>query len=236
MHDDQLKAQFTPDYSISYRHLCIRLFAHWVLNRGAYNLLYKARTLLRTVDDAPTWLPACESSEAWNSILDPDLSLWSYHCTRQFQALVSNGKFSGDQYFLALRRILEFDPKASRIRTLAPVKSNDRVCSWNQDSFVNASTGAMTLNLIHLFEFDDKPESMQLGQQNDHIFKVNESQSGRLYLTSRLRLDENIVPGRDHLFLLAGIDSTSDGENHNGLIENPYLYLILRPTADTTRS
>jgi hypothetical protein len=214
MHDEQLKVQFAPDYSISYRHLCIGLFAHWILNRGAYSLFYKARTLHKAVDNAPTWLPECDASGAWNTILDPNLDDWPYHCAHQFERLVDNGKFSADRYLLGPRRILEHEPDASRVCTLAAIPFEDGVCSWNQDSFVNTSTGALALNLIHLFEFDVKPELVQLGRQNDHIFKVGESESGRLYMTSRYRLDQNVVPGCDHLFLIAGTTSPSTGEDY----------------------
>lgn len=235
MHDERLKAQFTPDYSISYQHLCIGLFAHWILNRQAYSLLYKARTLLRTTNSAPTWLPECNSG-AWNKILDSDLDRWLYHCACEFQAFVSNGRSSNDRYLLALRGILKHEPEASRICALASVRSGNWGSLWHENSYVNASTGALALNLIHLFRFDKRPRLVQMDQESDHIYVVDESESDRLYMTSQLRLDEIVQPGLDHMFLISGAERTLSGVDYNEHTGNRILYLILRPTADVTGS
>ncbi|KAH7078102.1 heterokaryon incompatibility protein-domain-containing protein, partial [Paraphoma chrysanthemicola] len=68
--NERIQRDLAPDYSISYQHFCIGLFTHWIVNQRAYGLLYKARTLLNPDPCAPSWLPICNSSKAWNDILE----------------------------------------------------------------------------------------------------------------------------------------------------------------------
>lgn len=62
--DGQLKEWFAPDYSISCRHMCVGLFAHWIINKKAYSLLYKAKGLVRSTNNSLSWLPECNSTDA----------------------------------------------------------------------------------------------------------------------------------------------------------------------------
>jgi hypothetical protein len=77
------------------------------------------------------------------------------------------------------------------------------VPTWNHSAFVDARTGSLTIDLVHVLQFQTKPRLWGVSQ-GSHVFRLDAIKTEvAMYLTGQgMRLDEIIVPGRDHLFLL----------------------------------
>ncbi|KAF5712829.1 heterokaryon incompatibility het-6 [Fusarium mundagurra] len=74
---------------------------------------------------------------------------------------------------------------------------------WYLGTTVDSSTGALSIDLIHLLEFESSPRKMEDVEliKGWHPFTVSGRHSN-LVLSSNIPLDELIVPFRDHLFCL----------------------------------
>jgi hypothetical protein len=90
-------------------------------------------------------------------------------------------------------------------------------CQWNDGASINDSTGALRINLIHIFRIDSQPKLL------DRFNKLRVFKIGSAYVVTthtRPTLESVIIPGKDHLFLLDKGDSS-------------YGYLILRRLDDS---
>lgn len=228
LRDQDSKQRLGPDYSISHRHLCIGLFAHWILNHGLYELLYKARTLLGDNNSAPTWLPRVSSADEWNKFLEPDLRQWPYHCSPQFQTFISDGEPPQDRISTIVNNIKAGEPSWVKIFTMVSKTSPSK--PWNRGSYVNAATGALAINPIHLFRFKTKPRLIRKLETGIFLFAVSDSESINIYLTSAVRLDQSIEPGVDHMFMVCEPDDI-----HKATAGN-FCYFVLREDKDQNTS
>ncbi|KAF5626154.1 hypothetical protein F52700_8871 [Fusarium sp. NRRL 52700] len=80
---------------------------------------------------------------------------------------------------------------------------------WYLGTTIDSSTGALSINLIHLLEFQSSPRKMENVEfvQDWHLFTISGRHSN-LVLSSNLPLEELIVPTRDHLFCLNANNSS----------------------------
>ena len=131
---------------------------------------------------------------------------------------------------LAAREVLEHEPEALRICFLAATEHALRK-PWHKDSYINSSTGALSLNLIHLFKFDTRPRLVQKHETTRFIYAVNENKSSSLYVTSAIRLDRVIQPGLDHVYMIEDREHNLHGKSWSQCTENRICFLY----SDMTR-
>ncbi|KAK0616917.1 heterokaryon incompatibility protein-domain-containing protein [Immersiella caudata] len=96
---------------------------------------------------------------------------------------------------------------------------------WDRDAAVDALTGSLSLQLIHLFSFQVVPEwiGTELGAK---IFRVTAAVGeAQMYLTTDdFALEQHVKPGLDHLFLLDSGDKI------------PPLYLVMRKSNNAAKA
>ncbi|KAF2267422.1 hypothetical protein CC78DRAFT_577135 [Lojkania enalia] len=91
---------------------------------------------------------------------------------------------------------------------------------WDRDAFVDADTGALSITLMHLFVFDERP-SFEARIESAEVYlvkprrKVWEGHASNLNLVSNAPLAKIVYPGYDHLFIL----NSEQRESVTSLIE-----------------
>jgi hypothetical protein len=74
---------------------------------------------------------------------------------------------------------------------------------WYLSTTIDSSTGALSINLIHLLEFQSSPRKTEnVGSMNDWHQFIIPGRDASLVLSSNLPLDKLVIPTRDHLFCL----------------------------------
>lgn len=219
----RLRKQFSPDYSLSFQHFCIGLFAHFLLTSKRYWFLYNAGIAIRATRDhlslTPSWIPDCRSDASWKSV-------WaSIRLPNPLMELTDIALAYGD----AFRVILEEACLERMARTLDPAKP------FHVDATVDRASGKLSINLIHMFVFVDQPSLKErCGSLNVYGLPVRDSKGqeteSNLSLVVPGGLD--IQPHQDHLFILdpgSGCVLGLPGKHWN---IHPVTYLILREYAD----
>ncbi|KAF5009247.1 hypothetical protein FDECE_4540 [Fusarium decemcellulare] len=77
---------------------------------------------------------------------------------------------------------------------------------WYHGATIDAVTGALSTNLVHLHAFRSSP--IQVADSDSLRFFKVESTPVPVYLSAEIALDKHVQPGRDHLFILDQGDST----------------------------
>lgn len=171
------------DYSLSFREMVIGLFSHTLLELRDLGVLRFAAGL-RNYSKFPSWMP--------------DLELFASDISTQ----------DGLDELAALLKNREMKPENElRLSNCHSIVGDGEVdhrgTPWYLDTTVDSSTGTLSINLIHLLEFQNCARKMGDVEimKGWHLFTIPGRHSN-LVLSSNLPLDELIVPTRDHLFCL----------------------------------
>jgi hypothetical protein len=99
----------------------------------------------------------------------------------------------------------------------APSKPPDK---WNSGAGIDASTGGLSVNLVHLVRFKQAPVLIDTSG-NTRVYKFRGSRTSMYIVVSNYELDSSIKLKRDHLFLLVA-------NNRGKQLSSGSVYLILR--------
>lgn len=202
--DDTVSYGLRPDYSISPLHTYIGIFAHILLN-------FK-RTVLLTVAlgcDAPNFIPSWLPD--WNShsnlqTIDQSREQWSSIHTEKTEI---NKRFSSDLF-------------EDSCKICADGRSVPKFL-WDYDAFIDATSSALSIHMIHLLDFTSRP--MQLQQNKDTLTGMHaiSTKNCTLYIptpaiqygsiTNQWFSDIFLLPGKDYAsFLVLFMRKTDTGE------------------------
>lgn len=171
------------DYSLSFREMVIGLFSHTLLDLRDLGVLRFAAGL-HNYSKFPSWMPNLELFASDNSTQDGLDELATLIKSREMKP--------ENELRLAYCHSIVGDGEVDH-----------RGTPWYLGTTVDSSTGALSINLIHLLEFKNSPRKMEDGEimKGWHLFTIP-GRHTNLVLSSNLPLDELIVPTRDHLFCL----------------------------------
>ncbi|KAF3041676.1 hypothetical protein E8E12_003783 [Didymella heteroderae] len=120
---------------------------------------------------------------------------------------------------------------STRIYTFAASLLDPRTMTWHQEAYIRATTGALSINLVHLLKFDKEPTLVHSHQKYGCFFTLldnHQEVSDCLYMTSNHRLDQSIQPESDHLFMLDGGTWDHEIKDRKTLTNNNLMFLVLR--------
>ncbi|CZR38184.1 uncharacterized protein FPRO_06625 [Fusarium proliferatum ET1] len=171
------------DYSLSFREMVIGLFSHTLLELRDLGVLRFAAGL-RNYFKFPSWMPNLElfaSDVSTRDVLD------------ELAVLLKDREMKPENELQL----------ASCHGIVGDGEVDHRGTPWYLDTTVDSSTGTLSINLIHLLEFQNCARKMGDVEimKGWHLFTIPGRHSN-LVLSSNLPLDELIVPTRDHLFCL----------------------------------
>ncbi|KAF4448692.1 HET-domain-containing protein [Fusarium austroafricanum] len=197
--NESLDSVLRADYTLSFQDMVIGVFSHALLNLKNLDVLFFAAGR-DSLPGRPSWMPDLEVSNHTSSSLNflvyfPDDIGAIFH--------LQNGSVGGET------RLGECYDIVGDYESKHPWKP------WHLGATVDGSTGTLSIDLIHLFEFKHPPQKRQYVESvgGEHLFTLSGRHS-ELLLSSTLPLDELIVPARDHIFCL---------DTGNG----PCLFLVL---------
>lgn len=221
-----------PDYSLSGLHVKIGAVAYVILNfknpgplLGCLN-----RTGNRTM---PSWLPAWNdpiaAENAWRmgnlSRRYPLTGFWSDVCRSDTEATRINVDIEKEVAENGGYVILLRNRKADGRGWTRSLCQTHPAARFHQDGSVDPTTGALSINAVHLFDFNTTPVPLgPISQSPDghslQIFKINMRESCLLLLIAGdVPLDSSIAPGKIEVFTL--VDEANDS----------FILLFLRRTS-----
>ncbi|KAG4285982.1 hypothetical protein FPRO06_07242 [Fusarium proliferatum] len=181
--NDSSNSVLRADYSLSFREMVIGLFSHTLLELRDLDVLRFAAGL-RNYSKLPSWMPDLERFAS-------DIS--SRHGLDELATILKNREVKSEN-----------EPRLVNCHSIVGGdKVDDRGTPWYLGTTVDSSTGALSISLIHLFEFQKSPKKMEDVRSDNgwHLFTIS-SRHSTLVLSSNFPLNELIVPTRDHLFCL----------------------------------
>ncbi|UPK95384.1 hypothetical protein LCI18_006319 [Fusarium solani-melongenae] len=223
---------FQANYSLSCQHMFLGVFAHMLLKLRNIDVLRNAAAM-EVWDRSPSWVPNWRSTGPNWIFKAPDLNFhdWEYFT---FESWWSKLKDRKGTVFLnvsahsakwktddEIEKERDDFPKSDlmpgrftwhtmRESTIAQVER-----PWFLNATVDAASGTLGINLIHLLAFPSAPKFVQeLGGLL--LFKVK-GPTVSMYLTANIPLHQHIKPEQDHIFIL------DEGKSS-------CLFLILRET------
>jgi hypothetical protein len=200
--DTKLRRNLAADYTLSFQHFSVGFFAHSFLVARNYSFLDHAG--LANAVSTPSWVPECIAHSAWESALS--------NAIHRDYNLAPYAKFPivDCQVYLDRQSVVT-------VRELISVY--DYQPEYIQPA-VDAATGALVLDLTHLFMFEHKPKLLG-SYGNLHIYEAPNQRADvghrRLCFFAWTRL--NVETG-DHLFALPTNENFEDRVRY----DDPYGY------------
>ncbi|KAM5354789.1 hypothetical protein ACJ41O_001435 [Fusarium nematophilum] len=213
------------NYKLSCQHTFIGVFAHILLNLKCASVLRDASGLNAT-GSCPSWVPDWKStspawifqalheptklhekyfSPAWDNESD-DAGFVLLHMSampkRWMTGLEMANKLAS---WIRLNDLFDAHPFADLNNS---VTNEERITHSEplDDATVDAATGALSINLMHLFAFSSVPSVVSnFKSPESSLFRLQSmtlAGISTVYLMASSPLDEYIIPGRDHLFAL----------------------------------
>ncbi|CAH0050607.1 unnamed protein product [Clonostachys solani] len=191
------------DYSLSSQHVYIGLFAYCLLNLGHFNILYHASgNLSRWKAYYPTWAPDWTSRATRRALFDgPELTSEQVEAEIRdnIQEGVRDSRGAESDWYISPTNSDSFSiiecwgPASTHAATLRP---------WYKDAHIDASTGALSMNLTHYMSVPGKLRRVgRIGVYQ--IFAMKKSLA-TLFILSEHRIDKMVMgDGRDELFILS---------------------------------
>ncbi|KAF3036618.1 hypothetical protein E8E11_004057 [Didymella keratinophila] len=175
----------------------------------------------------------------------PRHDMYPYHCSREFHMFIDNVSSLIDQ-ISEVARILENHEDQDewskkyhfageeddvRVYCLAASLLDPRTTTWHREAYIRATTGALSINLVHLLKFDKLPRLVRNHQKYGWFYSLLDAYQEApdcLYMASSCRLDQIIQPGSDHLFMLDGGTWKYGIKDKKSLTKNNVMFLVLR--------
>ncbi|PSN64308.1 hypothetical protein BS50DRAFT_454029, partial [Corynespora cassiicola Philippines] len=142
--DDQQRQEFYPDYSLSFKHFSIGFFAHIFLNNEDSAFMQKAGIV---TGSEPSWVPMCRDHGSWLEVLSA--------CVPDAQNDINK--------HLGLRHPRVFLDKSMKIpiqQAFSIASNRSKTASgpsFSLEGTVDPATGALGINLTHIFMFECHP-------------------------------------------------------------------------------
>jgi hypothetical protein len=222
--DVKLRESLAADYTLSFRHVAIGFFAHALLVAGKSFFLDHAGSLYST--HTPSWVPECRSDKAWERALmnaiPRDIDVTPYTAIDTVDCQV----YLDDTSVITVREMItvyDYHPAYAK-------------------PAIDSATGALSMDLTHLFRFEHKPKILQT-HGNLYLYEVitrtYREPSTRLCFFAWTKLDIQVG---DHLFTFPLKEKIEDhikyGERARVAVPQDdkfdprgLMYLVLRPVA-----
>ncbi|KAJ4179794.1 hypothetical protein NW755_012190 [Fusarium falciforme] len=232
---------FQANYGISCQHMFFGVFAYALLNMRNIDVLRNAAAI-DAAGQCPSWMPNWKAPGPNWIFKAPEMNIpkWQSSTFEAWWAKLRNREgtvflnVSGGPAQWKTEHEIESDRDRLPSSDLKPgqftLYALRQSCSayvkrpWFLDATVNSANGTLGINLIRLLTIPSVPEFVQ-ELSGLWLFKVQApvvSKTSRpvsLYLTTTMRLDKYVKPGRDHVFILDEGNSSC-------------LFLVLREAAD----
>ena len=198
-----LQTSLTPDYSLSFNHFSIGLFAHLLTLEKRYWFLGSAGVVSepqqQNLRHIPSWVPECRDHSKWRVL---------------FQRASTGALSSGAQLHHAPFPL--YLDKANRLQTDSSDHEHSDF-SWPSDT-IDSASGTLIMSVAHVFSFEaGVAEEGGHGALSRYVILRRNSRG--VSVPSKLLLvthkDVDIQPSRDHLCIPVSM---------------PNVYLILRRT------
>jgi hypothetical protein len=191
-----------PDYSLSFLHFSIGLFAHLLITEGRSWFLGKAgvgRSAQDSIEHGlPSWVPRCRSETLWQDML-------VYAPEKASQLRFKEPSWPPFPLYL---------------------EQNNKKIAWNgrvyleaSDRFpttVDSATGALSISAAHILQFEG---GILLERNHGPIF---------IYRVQRRVRNRKLVPSRLLLVTLGKVDILPDRDHLYIPVSMPKVYLVLR--------
>ncbi|CAM1506224.1 Fc.00g058650.m01.CDS01 [Cosmosporella sp. VM-42] len=222
-----------PNYSLSCLHVFLGTFAYLILNMRHTELLYSAAGM-SAWNSYPSWMPDWKSSgQDW---VFQEVSLeaeaphdelfyhwWSKHRRPEnnsqhvFCVSSENRRWKTSDELYKDRKIQNTGwDSCTEIHVLQfsePITHDElalrKTRPWYRGARVDAATGSLSINLIHLLKFRAVPENIKISKKYSSACKIFEVKVGgkQTALAVMYIITEGfdlglILPGSDHLFIL----------------------------------
>ncbi|KZL79843.1 hypothetical protein CI238_02338 [Colletotrichum incanum] len=201
--------QLIPDYSISYQHMIVGMFAHHLVTRRDFSLLHAARCTSLYESGTkwlPSWVPPFEKQDCWEWIAERVLQ---QPATRTLDE--STNEFGIANKYGGLLHIpySHFEITAGTSTTGRP---------WHQQASVDLNTGSLCIwttklltirsDYVSTFEATQPPLGMSLPQP---LYKSYLWYPNAMYVTSKDNLVDLVIEG-DELHVLDPSVTERDGK------------------------
>ncbi|UPL03540.1 hypothetical protein LCI18_014474 [Fusarium solani-melongenae] len=215
---DSSPQAFQANYRLSCQHVFVGVFSHILLNLKHASVLLHAPGR-RAWGRHPSWVPNWNASgsewifryptedamqviTAWKDKQDDRADTRLFHVSAESKRWTTQQELNSDSQWLAWYALgdrSDDDPNfITKDLKKKHVVSFERI--WHRDATVDAVTGTLSINLIHLLRFRSTPR-MVSRSGGLSLFLV-QGKSATMCLISNARLDKYVMPGRDHLFIL----------------------------------
>ncbi|KAH3953372.1 hypothetical protein HBI56_113400 [Parastagonospora nodorum] len=199
----------SPNYSLSFLHFSIGLFAHLFIKEGRCWFLGSAGVAIRRRNPIehkwPSWVPHCKSEALWRDLL---VNAPEIRSSRSGHSLWPAFDLYHDRYNLN---------RVTRARYMEDTHNH-------HSTSIHSSTGALSISVAHIFGFEG---GLRLEGNHGPVFTymVERRSASGMPLPSRLLLatlgEIDILPDRDHLYIP---------------VSAPKIYLILRRCIDSSQA
>lgn len=148
--EERLRTSLSPNYTLSFQHFSIGFFAHALLV-AQKTFFFDHAGLLKSLS-APSWVPHCRSDTAWQQVFRYAIPRYE------------------ERSYSTLNCQVYIDSRCQ--------VAIGEVCSINKDRpkyikpAVDSATGALVLDLTHLFVFDQQPVLMGTSSSKFHVYEV----------------------------------------------------------------
>lgn len=206
-----------PNYEISVRHAFIGFFGHILINLGVADVLMSASGLA-ALPGYPSWVPDWQGQKPLQGEDDIDRTYTTGAQEEPSEARL-HGQTRGHTFTcifpLSLQlaeayRSHDHDPWKPHYLERLPQDSWEKrrkgnpklydMTSWRRNASIDSSTGALSIKLHHLFQFNASPVRTEVAD----LYELFEGVCSLFIRTQKggPRLDALVPPGRNHLFYL----------------------------------
>ncbi|KAH3919535.1 hypothetical protein HBH56_015620 [Parastagonospora nodorum] len=150
----KLRVSLVADYTLSFRHLAIGFFAHTFLVAQKSFFFDHAGLLYST--QSPSWVPVCRSDREWERAL--------------VGAIPRNIDITPFDAIATVDCMVYLDER-SMVTLKEMVVAYDYQPAYSSPFVVDSATGALLMNLTHLFMFEHEPKVLPT-QGSLHFYEV----------------------------------------------------------------